>query len=182
MAAQTKRAQSARARKDQSSVPSPQRKDKNDAFPAYAQPPFHKQITRNQAIMGKLLEDNTLVRVLRGAETSVDVYDTNFEFQSHNRNNLGHVRQFATVIGRTEFSKSGTRAAAAGTKPSNWRPLAPPNDSLVRPASASSGPSFERQITRQQDVNGKLLEDNSMTRFLFGQATHTLGWGWGRLR
>ena len=46
---------------------SPTKKDgKKDAVPAWAQQPFQKQITRNQALIGKLLEDNTLVRVLRG--------------------------------------------------------------------------------------------------------------------
>lgn len=151
------------------SAPS-QRKDRKDSVRTYEQPPFQKQISRTQAIVGKLLEDNTLGRVLRsGAEASVDVYDKKFDFLSHNMNNLGHVRPFGNVIGRTDFSKSGTRAAAAGTKPSNWMPLPPPNDSLVRPRSASSGPTFARQISRRQDVYGKLLEDNSMTRFLLGQ-------------
>jgi len=152
-------------RKPPKEVGSPTKKD----TPAWAQQPFQKQITRNQALIGKLLEDNTLVRVLRGADTSVDVYDTNYDFQSHNQNNMGHVRQFQNVVGRIDFAKAGSRAAAAGTKPSNWFPAAPPKDHLTRPASASSGVAFQRQITRRQDVNGKLLEDNSMTRFLFGQ-------------
>ena len=34
--------------------------------------------------------------------------------------------------------------------------------------SAPSRIHFEKQITRRQDVNGKLLEDIQMTRFLFG--------------
>ena len=63
---------------------------------------------------------------------------------------------------------SGTRAAADGTFPSNWYPTKPPKDDMTRPASASSGIKFEKQITRKQDVNGKLLEDIPMTRFLFG--------------
>ena len=138
-------------------------------MPAWAQQPFQKQITRNQALIGKLLEDNTLVRVLRGASSQDVVYDTKHEAQSHNLNTSGHVRQFGNVIGRIELSKAGSRAAAAGSKPSNWFPQAPPKDHLTRPASATSGVAFERQITRRQDVNGKLLEDNAMTRFLFGQ-------------
>jgi len=167
------RAQSApagrKAPKEPSIAGSPNKDGKKEAVQLWAQQPFQKQITRNQALIGKLLEDNTLVRVLRGAETSVDVYDTNYDFQSHNQNTMGHVRQFGNVVGRIDLSKAGSRAAAAGTKPSNWFPAAPPKDSLTRPASASSGVAFNKQITRRQDVNGKLLEDNSMTRFLFGQ-------------
>ena len=43
-------------------------KKQNSKIPAYMQAPFTKQLTRNQAINGKLLEDNAMVRVLRGAE------------------------------------------------------------------------------------------------------------------
>ena len=41
---------------------------------------------------------------------------------------------------------------------------------MTRPASASSGVAFQRQITRKQDVNGKLLENIEMSRFLFGSS------------
>jgi hypothetical protein len=152
---------------------SPLKKDKKD-LPAWAQPPFHKQITRSQAITGKLLEDITLVRMMKGAESSIVAYDTKHDFQSHNLNNLGTVREFPNMVGRVELSKSGTRFSASGILPSHWHPLPPPNDSLVRPKTASSGPSFDHQITRQQDVNGKLLEDNAMCRFLFGQVEEVI--------
>ena len=79
-----------------------------------------------------------MLRVLRGTDSTVDVYDTNYEFQSHHRDNLGTVRQFGTTIGRIEFSKSGTRAAAAGTKPSNWRPRACPTWARCRPSCGAS--------------------------------------------
>jgi len=138
-------------------------------IPAYLQPPFAKQITRTQAINGKLLEDNTMVRVLRGASSNDIVYEPQARAQSHSRD-LGAVRRFGDVIGRIEMSKAGTRSAAQGSFPSNWRPTAPPKDTITRPSSASSGVAFQRQITRKQDVNGKLLENIAMTRFLFGGA------------
>lgn len=140
---------------------------KKKGVPAYMQPPFMKQITRTQAINGKLLEDNTMVRVLRGASSNDIIYDPKFAAQSHSRD-LGAVRRFGDIIGRVSEEKVGTRAAAQGTFPSHWRPTAPPNDGMTRPASASSGVAFQRQITRKQDVNGKLLENIAMTRFLFG--------------
>lgn len=117
--------------------------------------------------MGKLLEDNTMVRVLRGASSNDVVYDPNLNAQSHSKN-LGQVRKFGDIIGRVSEDKVGTRAAAQGSFPSHWRPTAPPKDSMTRPSSASSGVAFQRQITRKQDVNGKLLENIAMTRFLFG--------------
>ena len=40
---------------------------------------------------------------------------------------------------------------------------------MTRPQSASSGVAFQRQITRKQDVNGKLLENITMTRMLFAE-------------
>ena len=144
----------------------PARKDKKKGIPAYAQPPFMKQISRVQAINGKLLEDNTMVRVLRGTSSNDIVYEPNYRAQSHSRD-LGAVRRFGDIVGRLETSKVGTRAAAQGSFPSHWRPLAPPKDDMTRPASASSGVRFERQITRKQDVNGKLLENITMTRMLF---------------
>jgi len=149
--------------------PSGGTKKKNKGVPAYMQPPFAKQITRTQAINGKLLEDNTMVRVLRGASSNDVIYDPKFAAQSHSRD-LGAVRRFGDIIGRVSEGKVGTRAAAQGSFPSNWRPTAPPNDTMTRPASASSGVAFQRQITRKQDVNGKLLENIAMTRFLFGSA------------
>lgn len=142
------------------------KKDKKE-IPAYAMPPFMKQIDRKQAINGKLLEDNTMVRVLRGASSNDIVYAPKYAAQSHSRD-LGAVRRFGDIIGRVPDDKVGTRAAAQGSFPSHWRPTAPPNDTMTRPASASSGVAFQRQITRKQDVNGKLLENISMTRFLFG--------------
>lgn len=129
--------------------------------------PFSKQITRKQAVMGKLLEDNAMVRVLRGASSNDMVYDPNIDAQSHSHN-LGAVRRFGDVMGRIDIHRSGTRSAAQGVFPSNWRPTAPPNDGSTRPSSASSGVAFNKQITRKQDVNGKLLENLAMTRFLFG--------------
>merc|ERR1719181_2069461 len=102
-----------------------------------------------------------------GSEGDATVYAPKYEAQSHSRN-LGHVRQFGSLIGRVEISKSGARSAAAGERPSHWYPQKPPPDGLTRPRSASSGVPFTKQITRKQDVNGKLLEDNQMTRFLFG--------------
>lgn len=141
-----------------------------DKLPAYAREPFQKQITRKEAVVGKLLEDVQMNRMLRGTHASgaADImYDPNFESQSSSRN-LGAVRQFGSQVGRLEPHRTGTRAAADGTFPSHWYPTGAPNDSLSRPASASSGIKFEKQITRKQDVNGKLLEDIPMTRFLFG--------------
>ena len=142
-------------------------KGKKEGIPAYLQQPFMKQITRNQAIMGKLLEDNTMVRVLRGASSNDVVYEPQLNAQSHTRD-LGQVRRFGEMVGRLPLNRVGTRAAADGTFPSHWRPTAAPNDQMTRPASASSGVAFQRQITRKQDVNGKLLENIAMTRFLFG--------------
>ena len=143
------------------------KKGKKEGIPAYMQPPFMKQITRTQAINGKLLEDNTMVRVLRGASSNDIVYDPNLSAQSHSKN-LGQVRRFGDIIGRVSEDKVGTRAAAQGSFPSHWRPTAPPKDSITRPSSASSGVAFQRQITRKQDVNGKLLENIEMCRALFG--------------
>ena len=140
---------------------------KEKVVPAYMLPPFAKQINRTQSIYGKLLEDNTMCRVLRGASSNDVVYEPNLEAQSH-AHNLGAVRRFGDIIGRVPEHKVGTRSAAQGSFPSHWRPTGAPNDSQTRPASASSGVAFHRQITRKQDVNGKLLENIAMTRFLFG--------------
>lgn len=145
----------------------PAKKDKKKGIPAYMQPPFMKQISRVQAINGKLLEDNTMVRVLRGTSSNDIVYEPRHSAQSHSRD-LGQVRRFGDIIGRVADEKVGTRAAAQGTFPSHWRPTAPPSDMMTRPASASSGVAFQRQITRKQDVNGKLLENIEMCRALFG--------------
>jgi hypothetical protein len=143
------------------------KKKEAKGVPAYLKPPMAKQINRTQAINGKLLEDNTMVRVLRGASSNDIVYHPNYDSQSHSRN-LGAVRRFGDMIGRVPENKVGTRTAAQGSFPSHWRPTAPPKDAITRPASASSGVAFQRQITRKQDVNGKLLENIAMTRFLFG--------------
>ena len=105
--------------------------------------------------------------MLRGTSSNDIVYDPKFSAQSH-AHNLGAVRRFGDLVGRLPLDKAGTRAAAQGTFPSHWRPSAPPNDSITRPGSASCGVAFQRQITRKQDVNGKLLENIAMTRFLFG--------------
>lgn len=121
-------------------------------------------------MIGKLLEDQAMVRVLRGASSNDIVYEPVYESQSH-AHNLGAVRRFGDVVGRIDVARSGTRAAAQGVFPSHWRPTAPPNDGITRPGSASSGVAFERQITRKQDVNGKLLENLAMTRFLFGSTS-----------
>jgi len=142
-------------------------KPKETKKPLYAQSPFQKQINRRQAVVGKLLEDNIMCRVLRGASSNDVTYDPKYEAQSHYQE-LGHVRKFGDIVGRIEISKSGARSAASGSFPSNWRPTAPPKDEITRPSSASSGVAFQRQITRKQDVNGKLLENLAMTRFLFG--------------
>ena len=143
-------------------------KTKKRGVPMYLREPFAKQITRTQAINGKLLEDNTMVRVLRGASSNDVVYEPNYRAQSHSRD-LGAVRRFGDIVGRLEPHKVGTRAAASGSFPSHWRPLSPPKDTITRPASASSGVAFQRQITRKQDVNGKLLENITMTRMLFAE-------------
>ena len=118
--------------------------------PAYMRAPFAKQITRKQAVMGKMLEDNAMVRVLRGASSNDIVYDPNIDAQSHSHN-LGAVRRFGDVVGRIDIHRSGTRLAAQGVFPSNWRPTAPPNDGVTRPSSASSGVAFDKQITRKQE-------------------------------
>ena len=149
--------------------PAKKAKGKKEGIPAYMQPPFAKQISRVQAINGKLLEDNTMVRVLRGTSSNDIVYDMNDGALSHTKD-LGMVRRFGDIIGRVDHSKVGTRAAAQGTFPSHWRPTAMPNDQMTRPASASSGVAFQRQITRKQDVNGKLLENIEMCRALFGSS------------
>ena len=138
---------------------------KKEAVPMYLQPPFAKQINRTQAINGKLLEDNTMVRVLRGASSNDIVYAPKLSAQSHHRD-LGAVRRMGDIIGRVPEHKVGTRSAAQGSFPSHWRPTAPPNDAMTRPASASSGVHFQRQITRKQDVNGKLLENIAVRRRL----------------
>ena len=142
----------------------------------YAREPFQKQITRTQAINSKLLEDLAMTRFLLGANSSDSgvnrgtndlVYEPNEKAQSHSKN-FGHVRLFGSQVGRLELNRVGTRAAADGVFPSNWYPSKAPNDSMTRPGSASCGIKFEKQITRRQDVNGKLLENLAMTRFLFG--------------
>jgi hypothetical protein len=148
-------------------APKPER-PKSAPIPTYAKSPFAKQTSRAQAVYGKLLEDNIMCRVLKGSgETNDLFYDPKFEAQSNARD-CGRVRRFGDVVGRLPLEKAGTRAAASGSFPSNWRPTAPPNDSMTRPSSASTGVKFERQITRKQGVNGKLLENLAMTRFLFG--------------
>ena len=108
-----------------------------------------------------------MCRVLKGASSNDIVYYPKYDSQSH-AHNLGHVRRFGDIAGRLELHRSGTRAAAQGVFPSHWRPTAPPADAITRPSSASSGVAFQKQITRKQDVNGKLLENLAMTRFLFG--------------
>ena len=110
-----------------------------------------------------------MCRVLKGASSNDVVYEPNIDSQSH-AHNLGAVRRFADIIGRVPQHKVGTRAAAQGTFPSHWRPSGPPKDSLTRPASASAGVVFQKQITRKQDVNGKLLENIEMVRALFGSS------------
>ena len=138
------------------------------AIPAYRQEPFAKQITRKTAVQGKLLEDISMTRMLLGShETNDLVYAPNEKILSHSRN-LGAARSFNTQLGRIDLHRVGTRAAAEGMRLSKWRPEAPPCDKLTRPSSASSGVHFSQQTTRRQDVNGKLLEDIAMTRFLFG--------------
>ena len=137
----------------------------------YAQEPFQKQITRVQAVNSKLLEDIAMTRFLLGATGNLGtndlIYEPNDRAQSHSKN-YGHVRTFGSQVGRLELNRVGTRAAANGIFPSHWYPSKAPNDSMTRPCSASSGIKFEKQITRRQDVNGKLLENLAMTRFLFG--------------
>ena len=140
--------------------PAPAKKEagkKKDEAPLYLRSPFAKQTNRTQAIMGKLLEDNTMVRVLKSADGSATdiVYYPKFEAQAHSRN-LGAARAFGSQVGRN--AKVGTRAAAAGTRPSHWYPTSPPKDEVTRPCSAGCIP-FAKQITRKQDVNGKLLEN-----------------------
>jgi hypothetical protein len=96
------------------------------------------------------------------------VYSPNYNALSHSQD-WGKSRRFGRQLGRVEVAKIGSRAAADGCKMNMWRPEAPPNDSLCRPSSASSGVHFAQQTTRIQDVTGKLLEDNAMTRFLFNK-------------
>ena len=69
-------------------APAKKAKGKKEGIPAYMQPPFMKQISRVQAINGKLLEDNTMVRVLRGTSSNDIVYAPKFSAQSH-AHNLG---------------------------------------------------------------------------------------------
>ena len=139
-----------------------------EKLPMYAQEPFQKQINRKQAVLGKLLEDLSMTRMLIGVEGTNDlIYHPNETVQSHSKA-LGHVRTFTSQVGRLDMHRSGTRAAADGTYPSHWFPHAPPKDGITKPAGKSCGIKFEKQITRKQDVNGKLLEDIPMTRFLFG--------------
>ena len=147
-----------------------------EKLPMYAQEPFQKQITRVQAVNSKLLEDIAMTRFLLGATGNLGtndlIYEPNDRAQSHSKN-YGHVRTFGSQVGRLELNRVGTRAAANGIFPSNWYPSKAPNDSMTRPCSASSGIKFEKQITRRQDVNGKLLENLAMTRFLFGAGIQT---------
>ena len=95
------------------------------------------------------------------------MYDPNLECQSHMRE-LGKSREFGRQAGRT-LDRLGTRASAEGDN-DNWYPVAPENVERyekVAEERAVSGIHFEKQITRRQDVNGKLLSIQ-MTRFLFG--------------
>ena len=80
------------------SAPGGKGKGKGDKVPAYLQQPFQKQITRVQAI-NELLEDSTMVRVLRGTSSNDIVYDPKFSAQSH-AHNLGAVRRFGDLVGR----------------------------------------------------------------------------------
>lgn len=109
-----------------------------------------------------------MTRFLIGAGGTSDlIYEPNDQAQSHAKD-YGHVRTFGSQVGRLDLKRTGTRAAADGVYPSHWYPSKPPKDEMTRPGSASSGIKFEKQITRRQDVNGKLLENLAMTRFLFG--------------
>ena len=140
----------------------------------YEKEPFEKQITRSQAVTGKLREDVQMVRVLlseQGYGLIDKMYDPNLECQSHMRE-LGKSREFGRQAGRIPLDRLGTRASAEGVTSDNWYPVAPENveryEKVAKKSAPSSGIHFEKQITRRQDVNGKLLEDIQMTRFLFG--------------
>jgi len=144
-----------------------------EKVPAWRQEPFQKQITRAQGVQGKLLEDVQVTRVIKGAKGSPELEQDARWFPDHRKLahhlNFGVVHDFTLQIGRGggESRRPASRAVPEGPA-SYWRAEKPPNEKLVRPASASPGVQFGQQITREQDVNGKLLEDNAMCRFLFG--------------
>eukprot|EP00962_Isochrysis_galbana_P024105 scaffold7372_cov123-Isochrysis_galbana.AAC.3 len=129
--------------------------------------PFDKQTTRSTAVHGKLLEDLQMTRVLLGQNMLNDVaYVVSDKALSSNKN-FGWCQEFSQQRGRVPINKQGTRSAAEGTYESHWVAQAPPNINLTRPGRPSTGVPFSKQITRLQDVNGKLLEDIAMTRTLF---------------
>jgi hypothetical protein len=129
--------------------------------------PFDKQTTRSTAVHGKLLEDLQMTRVLLGQNMLNDVaYVVNDKALSSYKD-FGWCREFGQQRGRVPMHKQGTRSAAEGTYESHWVAKAPPNINLTRPGRPSTGVPFSKQITRLQDVNGKLLEDIAMTRTLF---------------
>lgn len=139
------------------------------ALPLREQPPFYKQTNRSQAVHGDLLKDVPMTRVLKPSAASQQLdklYEPNYAASSTSKR-LAYSSAFADVLGRVPIHKQGTRTAADGNAPSTWRPTSPSNLDLTRKATPSPGVAFGRQITRAQDVNGKLLEDIAMTRVLF---------------
>ncbi|KAG8469804.1 hypothetical protein KFE25_006259 [Diacronema lutheri] len=74
---------------------------------------------------------------------------------------------FSRTVGRGG-RRSGARLAAMSTGEGHWRPTKVPSIALTRPRSNSSGVGWEKQITRQQAVTGKLLEDQAINKFLNG--------------
>jgi len=134
--------------------------------------PFDKQTTRSSAVHGKLLDDLQMTRVLLGQNMLNDVaYQVNEKALSSYKN-LGGCRDFSQQRGRVPMSKQGTRIAAEGTYESHWSAKAPPNIDLTRTGRPSTGIPFSKQITRLQDINGKLLEDIAMTRVLFAAGSN----------
>ena len=84
----------------------PMTQKEREKLPAYAREPFQKQITRKQAVNGKLLEDIQMNRMLTGnnmSNASDIMYDPNFEACSNARD-LGHVRTFGSQVGRLQLT------------------------------------------------------------------------------
>mmetsp|Transcript_2513 Transcript_2513/g.5301 ORF Transcript_2513/g.5301 Transcript_2513/m.5301 type:complete len:322 (-) Transcript_2513:100-1065(-) len=142
------------------------------AVPAWAKQPFEKQLWRDKAVQGKLLEDAQMTRVLtgKGGNAVLDQDATWVPDQSklsHFRDH-GVVADFGQQLGRIDLARLGSRSTADGARESHWRPEKPASIALTKPRVPSSGVQFAKQTTREQGVTGKLLEDMAMTRFLVG--------------
>lgn len=141
-----------------------------------------RQLPRNKAVQGHLLQDTAMRQLLSSGATSKKasagagpdgaydgiVNDTMHTPGPHRpRPAVGHV-DMSRSVGRDHSGLSGSRLAANGTTLNHWRATKPASIALTRPRSVKSGVGWDKQISRQQAVVGKLLEDQAMNKFLNG--------------